>query len=317
MDKTANAANILEAKEMREKLEDWRQQEISKYKTEEAERTSTEFLAILSVLNVDETHQIKVFDNLVAEANRKSGSCGWILQQPKIQAWAKNGRDTQFVVLSGVVGSGKSILASQIVTFLRSSGSSLVAAHFCTYLYPESTDYGHIMRSLVVQMIRSDSELIALAYDWFVLKKKTPSHSVLEQLLRFLIEALGATTSNPKPVHLVIDGLNECDDSTVVKVIKTLEKLTAASSSSGTTILKVLLCTQMTSPVARIVKRKHQVSLFDEKINLNKAIQDYTLQELCAIRLRLSQLHITEGDITVLAAQITEKADGEADSLIH
>ncbi|KAL7914862.1 hypothetical protein GGI35DRAFT_161583 [Trichoderma velutinum] len=310
VDKTVNAANLSEAKEMREKLEDWRQQEIAKLKKEEEERTSTEFRAVLSVLKVDETHQIKVFDNLTSEANRNPGSCGWILQQPKIRSWVRCERDTQFVVLHGFVGSGKSILAAQIATFLRASERSLVAAHFCTYLYPESTDYSYIMRSLMIQIIRLDPELITLSYDWLVLKKKAPSNAIVEQLLRLLVEAMGALPEKQKTLHVIIDGLDECDDNTVASVVKTLDKLVATASSSTATLLKVLLCTQMRPEVVRFVKKKHQVSLSSEKDNLNKAIQDYTLQRINAIRPSLSQLRITDDDVTALASQITQKADG-------
>ncbi|KAL7799057.1 hypothetical protein V8C37DRAFT_407477 [Trichoderma ceciliae] len=310
VDKTVNAANMAEAKEMREKLEDWRQQEMSRLKKDEEEQTSTEFLAILSVLRVDESHQIKVFDNLIAAANENPGSCGWILRQPKIQSWAKRGRDAQFVVLYGCIGSGKSILATQIVTFLRTLNHSLVSTHFCTYLYPESTDYSYIIRSLIIQIMRPDPELITLAYDWLVLKKKTPNSSVLEQLLRLLVEALGASSTEPKTLHLVIDGLDECDGSTATSIVKTLDKLIVAASSSGSTTLKVLLCSQATPAIDKVVKKKHQVLLANEKDNLNKAIRDYTLQRINTIRPKLSQLRITEDDITALAAQIMHKADG-------
>lgn len=299
---------------MREKLEDWRQQEMAKLKKEEEERTSTEFRAVSSVLKVDETHQIKVFDNLISEASRDPGSCSWILQQPKIRSWARCERDTQFVVLHGFVGSGKSVLAAQITTFLRASGYSLVAAHFCTYLYPESTDYNYIMRSLMTQIIRLDPELITLSYDWLVLKKKAPSNTVVEQLLRLLVETMGALAEKQKTLHIIIDGLDECDDNTVASVVKTLDKLIASTSSSTATLLKVLLCTQMRPEVVKFVKKKHQVSLSCEKDHLNKAIQDYTLQRINDIRPSLSQLGITDGDVTALASQITQKADGKSSS---
>ncbi|KAL7814679.1 hypothetical protein V8C44DRAFT_325861 [Trichoderma aethiopicum] len=310
IDKLVNVVNICEAKDMRLKVEDWRQQEMSKLKKEEEDRTSTEFHAILSVLRVDETHQIKVFDSLTAEANQNPGSCGWILQQPKIQAWARADHNTQSVVLHGCVGSGKSVLAAQIGTFLRSSEQSLVAAHFCTYLYPESTDYNHMMRSLMVQIIRQDPELIALSYDRLVIQKKPPTCAVIEQLLRLLVEALATSPSQQKTLHIVFDGLDECDDSTVSNIVKTFDKLVATASTSGATILKVLLCTQMTPAVAKVVKRKRQVSLSDETAHLNRAIQDYTLRRINAIRPNLSQLRITEEDIQSLASHITEKADG-------
>ncbi|EHK26299.1 uncharacterized protein TRIVIDRAFT_123103, partial [Trichoderma virens Gv29-8] len=310
VDKTAIAANLSESKDMREKLQDWRQQEINKLKQEEEDRASNEFHAILSVLKVDETHQIKVFDNLVAEANQNPGSCSWILQQPKIQSWARCDRATQFAVMHGCVGSGKSVLATQIQNFLRSSDHSMVASHFCTYLYPESTNYNFIIRSLMIQIMRSDPDLITLSYDWLVLKRKTPNNAILEQLLRLLVEALGAMPSQQKALHVVIDGLDECDGGTVADIVRTLDKLIATASSSGTTVLKVLLCTQMTPAVAKVVKKKHQISLSNERNHLNKAIQDYTLRRINTIRPSLSQLRITDDDVAALASRITQKADG-------
>ncbi|KAL7936950.1 hypothetical protein V8C35DRAFT_320598 [Trichoderma chlorosporum] len=310
VDKTVNAANLSEAKAMREKLEDWRQQEIGKLKREEEERTSTEFRAILNVLKIDETHQITVRDHLVTEANQNPGNCGWILQQPKIQSWARCDRATQFAVLHGCVGSGKSVLATQIETFLRSSNQSMVAAHFCTYLYPESINYNYIMRSMMIRIMRTDPELIALAYDWLILKKKIPNNAVLNQLLRLLVEALETSPSQQKALHIIIDGLDECDDDTAANVVRTLDRLIATASSSGAIVLKVLLCTQMTPAVAKIVKRKHQVSLSDEKHHLDKAIWDYSLQRINAIRSNLNQLRITDEDVTAMASQITQKADG-------
>ncbi|KAL7903755.1 hypothetical protein GGI35DRAFT_472889 [Trichoderma velutinum] len=271
-------------------------QEIAKLEKEEEERTSTEFRAVLSVLKVDETPQINVSGNLTSEANQNPGSCSWILQQSKINSWTKCERDTEFVVLHGFVGSGKSVLAAQIATFLRALEHSLVAAHFCTYIYPNSTDYSCIIMSLMIQIIRSDPELITLSYDWLVLKKKAPTNAVVKQLLRLLSEVMSALPGKQKTIHIIIDGLDECDDNTIASDVKTLDQFVASASSSAATLLKE--------------ETPGTVSLSSEKDHLSKAIQDYTLQRINAIRSSLSQLGITDDDLTALASQITQKADG-------
>jgi hypothetical protein len=301
---------------MREKLEAWREQEAAKLKIEEEKQTTIEFQAILSFLRVDESHQIKISDKLAAEANQNPETNHWIVQQPKIRSWANSRRDAQYVVLHGSVGSGKSILATQIRTFLRSL-KTLVAIHYCTYVYPESTDYNHIMLSLMIQIIRLDAELITLSYNWFLVEKKTPDRSVLEELLHLLVEALGSSTSHSKTLHIVIDGLNECDESTAFNVAKTLEKLIVTASSLGPTIIKVLLCTQMTPAVAKVVKRKHQISLSNEKGNLGKVIRGYTLKKISDMQSQRAGFRITPDDVTTLASQITQKADGRSTAIFH
>ncbi|KAL6906930.1 hypothetical protein GGI43DRAFT_396167 [Trichoderma evansii] len=309
IDKAANAADISEAKEMRDKLEAWREQEAIKFKKEEEERTGTEFQAILQALKVDQTRQIKMSDNLAAETDQNPGSGAWILQQPKIRSWARDSPDTQFLVLHGSVGSGKSILATQIGTFLCSS-KDLVVRHYCTYVYPESTEYSHIMLSLMIQIMHLDPELITLSYNWFLVERKTPNRPVLEQLLRLLVETFGASPSQAKALHIIIDGLNECDENTAANVVKTLEKTIVAASYSGSTIIKVLLCTQMTPTIAKVVKKKHQVSLSNEKNQVNEAIRGYALQRISIMRPQRAQFRITDDDVAALASQITEKADG-------
>lgn len=109
----------------------------------------------------------------------------------------------------------------------------------------------------------------------------------------------------------MIDGLNECDGNTAANVAKMLEKLIATASSSGSAIIKVLLCTQMMPAVAKAVKKKHLVSLSDEKDNLNKAIRDYTLKRITEMQPQRSQFRITGDDVTALTSQITKKADGK------
>ncbi|EHK45148.1 hypothetical protein TRIATDRAFT_198926 [Trichoderma atroviride IMI 206040] len=309
IDKTANAANISEAKSMREKLETWREQEAIKFKREEEEQTSIEFQAVLNFLKMDETHQIKIADNLAAEADQNPGSGHWILQQPKSRSWAKCNHDTQFVVLHGPVGSGKSILATQIGTFLRSS-NYLVTTHYCTYVYPESTEYNNIILSLMIQIMRLDPELITLSYNCFLVDKKTPNRSVLDQHLRLLVETLGSSTTQSKTLHIVIDGLNECDENIAANVARTLEKLITTASSSGSTIIKVLLCTQMTPAITKAVKRKHQVSLSNEKGKVSEVIRDFTLRRISAIQPQRAQFRITDDDAAAIASRITQKADG-------
>jgi hypothetical protein len=310
IDKSANAVNISEAREMRDKLEAWRQQEAIKLKREEAEQTSVEFQAVLNFLKIDEMHQAKIFDKLAAEADQNPGSGHWILQQPKIRSWAKLSCEAQFVVLHGSVGVGKSILATQIGSFLRSPNNQVVM-HYFTYIYPESTEYNHIMVSLIIQIMRLDPELITLSYNWFLVEKKIPNRSVLEKLLNLLVETLGTSTSQPKALHIVIDGLNECDENTAANVAKTLEKLIAATSSSQSAIIKVLVCTQMTPAIDKAVKKRHQVSLSNEKDNLNGAIRNYTVKRISEMQPQRSQFRITDDDVITLASHITQKADGK------
>ena len=305
VDKTVNAVNISEAREMRRELEE----KISK---DQDERTSAQYLAIAGWLGVDESDQLEIFESIAAGASENADTGSWILKQPKIQTWMRCSQNSTLLLLHGRPGSGKSVLATQIATFLRSGGQSLVVTHICTYSYETSNDYEKILRSIILQLIQSNPDLIAHVHGQLVVNLKTPSSQVLEKLLCELVGALSLAPSQTKYIHLILDGLSECDEERQARIMNMLERIVTAASSSNSTVCKVLLTTQLSRVITKRSRHKQTVSLSDEKESLDGAIGHYTAQRLAALRPRLFQMGISDSDISDIRNRIAEKADGES-----
>ncbi|KAI1501805.1 hypothetical protein F5X99DRAFT_381098 [Biscogniauxia marginata] len=310
VDKTANAVNISEAHKMRENLEVWRQETLDKLDRDEKEQTAAQYLAVVSWLKLDEYDQLNIFDSIAFEASSNAGTCDWILKQPKISAWMRCSQEASFLVLHGHPGTGKSVLATQIATFLKSDGRSLIVTHFCTYSYAVSKDYANILRSILVQLIRSNTDLVAHVYEELILKKKAPSSQLLEQLLRDLVSAASLVPSQTGYVHLIVDGLDECDSDTQAKTIRMLERIVSTALLSGSTVCKVLLSSRISQVITKKSRHKQTISLSDEKDNMEKAIRHYAAQRLGALRPRLFQMGISDDNIKTIGFRIATKADG-------
>ncbi|KAG4256678.1 hypothetical protein FPRO03_03688 [Fusarium proliferatum] len=313
VDKMAIATNIAESKdwrkELRQEMETWRQDQVERMAKEETEEVARQYLAITSYLKVDDSISAKVFDAIASEAVDSVGTSSWILGQSEIQAWLRCHPSSTFILLHGRPGSGKSVLATQIVQFLQASQQSLVMSHFCTYAYEESMDYDKLLKSLLLQLIRSDKDLIDYVYDMLLRKSKVPSSKVVEALILDSVRASSLDPSRTRYIHIVIDGLDECDQATQSKVTKLMKRMVSAAFSSGSTICKVMLSSRTSPAITKTAKQSQIICLSNENKHLEKAIEAYASYRLSLLEMELSQLQVTPDDISDLSRRIAKRAE--------
>ncbi|KAK4207796.1 hypothetical protein QBC37DRAFT_326752 [Rhypophila decipiens] len=199
---------------------------------------------------------------------------------------------------------------AQITEFLRSTGKSLVISHISTYTQPSSTEYDQILRSILLQLVRSDTDLIAYIHDEFILRKKAVTAQAIE---RIILEAVRAISNNPattRYVHILLDGLDECEKGKQLKIVTLLERIASCAFESPTTVCKVLISCRMLAPTSQRLRQKHAVSLSTEKVAVERSIGFYASQRLSKLRSRWSQLRITDSELKELELRLAAKADG-------
>ncbi|KAH7163473.1 hypothetical protein B0J13DRAFT_634785 [Dactylonectria estremocensis] len=310
VDKTANAVNIAHAAKLREQLSTWRTERLEELAKQENEDFARQYQAIVGWMKLDDADQQVIFDSIATEGAKHPGTCDWILKQKSLVSWMKAKPETPFLWLEGNPGTGKSVIATQIDTFLRKSGHSLVVRHFCKYSYTSSTQYDQILRSLLTQLIRPSVDLVAHIYGEYVLAKKAITVTALDQLILSMSMAVSSAASKPKCIHIIIDGLDECDVEKQDRAASLLQRLVSMSGSNGSTLCKVLLASRRSPVLTKTFRKKPAVSLANEKRNIALAMRTYASQKLGLIHHRLSQLGITDGDLNDISDKIVERADG-------
>jgi hypothetical protein len=309
IDLEANARDISEAKLMRDEIRKWREESESRVHQQDTEQNANQYESIVSWLKVNESDQLAIMDSISSGAADYQGTCAWILKNKKIVSWADSKSDSPAIWLKGSAGTGKSVLCTQLINFLKVT--KVVACHFCSYLYDSSTEYEQILKSLILEIIKKDRDLVAHVYTSYILERKSSTRATLEQLLQKLLKSMSSEPNQASYIWIVIDGLDECDEEKQKCLVRLLNQLTSAPVGPESTTCKVLIASRGPSDPLERLKRKQIVSLNDEKRLLNAAIKQYVGLRLKVIGTRLRQLDMEHSEIEEIQTTILNKADGK------
>ncbi|KAK7413801.1 hypothetical protein QQX98_007294 [Neonectria punicea] len=308
VDNEASAIHISEAQKMRQDIRTWREESLDQVRKFEEEQTARQHEFITSWLNIDESDQLAIFDAILAEGAEYPGTCDWILRNPKVKSWCQSKPDTAILWLQGTPGSGKSVLATQLVNFMKAA-KLFVIRHFCTYLYASSTMYEQILRSLLIQLLRKDDDLIAHVYGECVLGKKSPTTAVLEQLLQTMLKSMSTEPSQSEYIWIIIDGLDECEPDKQIRLVNLINQITK-TSVPGSITCKVLISSRSPSVSLNRLRRRQIISLTDEKDSVQGAIRQYLEQRLQSLHEKISQHDVGQDEILEIQNTIATKTDG-------
>lgn len=294
-------------------MSSWREQSLQKISSEDKEQSAKEFQAIQSWLRVNECDQLAIFESAADPGNRFPGTCVWVLNNAKIRSWLQKSPLSSLLWLSGIAGSGKSVISSQLVNFIRSRNDR-VLYHFCTNLSVTSSEYEQVLKSLLEQLLRQDRDLTANVYNSYVLTKKVASVPILEQLLLSLLITSAEDPNQRSYIWIVLDGVDELRDhspNSQARLLNFVKQIVSKTNASENITCKAFISCRPSKTFSHILRQKPTISLTDEKKTLGSAIGEYALQRLRSLETRFQQLGLTALEIENIGQQISVKSDGE------
>ncbi|RDL38798.1 uncharacterized protein BP5553_03138 [Venustampulla echinocandica] len=172
-------------------------------------------------------HQSLTADDLQGYTRISPTSTGlWILDKTAITAWHDNQYSSGSLVwINGIPGAGKSVLASVIIEKSKSQPSTLVAYFYCKYGDPERNTFIAVFRALILQLLteNKDSDILQIVYEASVDsgEQYLESKSACVNLLTDII----CGTSKSINIHIIIDGLDECENSESKTIVAEISKV--------------------------------------------------------------------------------------------
>ncbi|KAK1750445.1 hypothetical protein QBC47DRAFT_394073 [Echria macrotheca] len=304
IDKEVNAHNIVESRAMREALQSWRTESLERLAQEQREQTARQMQGVITWLRIDDSEQNVLLDSLTKIGQAHPGTVEWVLKKPQMASWLRTTTETPFLWLQGGPGTGKSVIVARLVSFLGvpkcGLGGSHVVRHFCSYTHESSTQYDQIVKSLLLQCVQSDGDLVAHIYEEYIGSKQA-TLPVLEKLLELSVGFIQTQRS----LHILLDGLDECSPDKQQRLVRLMDRLVSSS-----TTCKVLVSSQDSAAIQSRLKRKSLLALSEEKECLKTAISNYAALRLRGMRQKLSELGISEDSVGGIATHVGERADG-------
>ncbi|KAF2493309.1 hypothetical protein BU16DRAFT_563472 [Lophium mytilinum] len=297
VDREANALSIAEARE-------WRERAAREAKKRETEMSAAQYRHVLSWLG-DRTADQDAQDEQENRLDQLLGSCypntaEWILSRLPVKNWLRTQGNKPILWLKGKPGSGKSVLCSKLIQFLRQDGQSSVLFYFCSYANATSKQSTRILKSFAIQVLRRHQNLSSYVYDEYVLTGQTPSTQALTSLLPNLL----ASIQGPR---MIIDGLDECQDSEQKDVLK---NILAFSSNVTYESCPILIVSRDVRHINAVLSRKPSLSLNDEATAVDAAIGSFAKQRLLEMQTKFRELNIDTSTMEDFEKRLVDKSKG-------
>ncbi|KAM0224492.1 hypothetical protein ACHAQD_002064 [Fusarium lateritium] len=248
IDREAMAIDIVQAVDQRKRDADAAAERETQWRTQQ-------LCIVLNWLEASDTDQETKFEILRDRCHE--GTLGWVTNSPKLRGWLR-GHGKQVLWLHGKPGSGKSVLASKLISFLSADTARKIAFFFCDFNTPVHAASTGVFRALTAQILRLSPETAPFVYEEYIAHGKKPTNDTLTKLLPRLI-------SNISDLRLVVDGLDEISTSEHRKLITDL--LRVIKDAPG---CKLLLISQDVPSISVQLSKHPRLSMAEEGANTEK-----------------------------------------------
>ena len=204
-----------------------------------------------------------------------SGTCEWLLVQPKYVSWhVDNGM--QILRLTGGPGIGKTMLSSFLVKELEERAAKtpkmVLAYYFCDNKDEKRNTDTAIIRGLLLQLLRQIPSFfrhVKLVYD----QHKDAMFNNFETLWRIFSKVLQDTDGSD--IYILIDALDECQDKSSKKLLWAFADLLAFDKEKKTK-LKLLITSRPDPEVdAEDISSKYGSQLRIDSAQINADLEKY------------------------------------------
>ena len=222
----------------------------------------------------------RLVKNILKESKDKlrRESFEWILRDPKYQSW-RDGDEVCLLWIKGGAGKGKTMISIGLIEELSQfckANSSVMTYFFCQNANSQHNTLEGLMKGLILQLInqrpalkeclRSRWDTVTSSFD-----RDLTSWRALWHLLLEMIEQCDCSKT-----YLIVDALDECQDSDVEEFLRALVMNGLHSPDRGG--VKWLLTSRPLDSAERTLLAGYdqvQMSLELESHHLSKAVQSY------------------------------------------
>jgi ankyrin repeat protein len=172
--------------------------------------------------------------------SRVDGTCKWILSNSQYRDWNLQKR-TCLLWISGYPGSGKTILSSYLLDYLSAGELSpslrtTLCYFFCDEKIDTQRDGKAILRSLIHQLLMRRRLLVKYVKAVYDIQGPQFEQNFNELWRIFIVIA---SVKRVGPISVIIDAIDECEETTRERFLQEVNKLVGMSGSASSNIPRI------------------------------------------------------------------------------
>jgi hypothetical protein len=218
-------------------------------------------------------------------------TCEWFLRHEKYQQWRQEPKSS-FLWISAGPGYGKSVLASFLVDELNNNLSqSTSPATVCFFFFKNDDDKQMSAKSALCGLLHQLFTTNTTLFKHATTELRNKGQKFMEEFnTLWKIFTKAVTDSSCGNIICVIDGLDECDESTRVLFINSLVKFHSTRGGLGTnnTVVKFIVSSRPHSSIESRLRELPRIKLEDETDAINTDISQFIgakLNELASTKI--------------------------------
>lgn len=198
---------------------------------------------------------------------RQDDTCQWVFEDQQFQEW-RNAREQSVLWYNAPPGSGKSIVASTIVDYLKKEGENVVYFFF-SFNSSLRQQCIHGLRSLALQLLTLAKTIPDIVVKLW--ENEMQNYATTLNVPRTACHVVSSLMSQcPRPVYVVIDGLDECHNEDLA--LNVLEYLVRMPSY---TLVKWLFTSRDHPGIRAAMQRCRAVEIQADNATISRDIRTY------------------------------------------
>ncbi|WPH01822.1 Hypothetical protein R9X50_00467600 [Acrodontium crateriforme] len=231
---------------------------------------------------------------------RDDRACEFLLENPRFTEWYRAPK-ARLLAITGNMGSGKSVAAAFLVDELMKRRKSIVPRPMIIYHYCRDDETGrttYVLSVLILSLLEQLSGLKKNFYDWYKDNQASgniePAKDVrkLEEFFQLTVQSL------ERSLFIVIDGLDECDRTSRIRLLRLLQK-----SAESNKRLKILVCSR---PNEEILQR------FDDLARIDLISDSHRDRMIVEHTVKLQLMYLPQNVKELVIDHLSSMAQGSA-----
>ncbi|KAF8417488.1 hypothetical protein EV426DRAFT_540278, partial [Tirmania nivea] len=233
------------------------------------------------------------------------GTGRWLLRAKLVKKWLNSSTaDVPVLWLYGKPGAAMKKNLSAPISTRAPNNLISVAFFYCRHGNPNKSSFINVMRGLIAQITKQNPEVLPILYEE-ISRSGENGLSTRKKASHYLEITIMGSLSVATIMYIVVDGLDECEEEEMTKIVETLTSIAHSLNSKSEGAFRLFFTSRDESAIKRVLSMALKY-----KLRPQDNAQDLEIYANVLSSKIKEKFNLSEGEKDHLATSVTSNAKG-------